>query len=137
MPRRIIRTATIAIATAALAAPAALARPDAPPAVAKTTLAAKHNQDARSPDATDAAAANPRDVRSPDAPHQGPWSSLASGPPSAPPNSRSQLTPKATTDPGLDWATITLGVAGSLLAVSAIAGIASRTRRTARARITA
>jgi hypothetical protein len=136
MPRRIIRTATIAIATAALAAPAALARPDAPPAVAKTTPAAKHNQDARSPDAIDAAA-NPRDVSSPDAPHQGPWSSLADGPPSAPPSSRPHLTPNATTDPGIAWATIALGIAGSLVAVGAIAGIASRTRRTARARITA
>src|SRR4051812_1728430 len=36
MPRRIIRTATTAIAIAALAAPTALARPDAPPAAAKT-----------------------------------------------------------------------------------------------------
>ena len=45
MPRRIIRTATTAIAIAALAAPTALARPaDMPPAVAKAAAAEQHKQ---------------------------------------------------------------------------------------------
>ena len=63
MTRSIIRTATIAIAIAALAAPTALARPDAPPAVTE----AEHKQDARSPDAIDAATQDEQDARSPDA----------------------------------------------------------------------
>ena len=45
MPRSIIRTATTAIAIAALAAPTALARPaDMPPAVAKAAAAEQHKQ---------------------------------------------------------------------------------------------
>jgi hypothetical protein len=38
---------------------------------------------------------------------------------------------------GVAWTTIGLGIAGSLLAIGAIAGITSRTRRTGRARIAA
>jgi hypothetical protein len=153
MTRSIIRTATIAIAIAALAAPTALARPDAPPAETKAA-AAKHSQHARSPDAIDAAA-NPRDVRSPDAPHQGPWSSLPGtsppaqelnptptkrlpGPPTWPVNPQ-PINPvpanhASNTGGGLDWTTIAIGVATGLLAIGAIA---SRTRRIGRARITA
>ena len=45
MPRSIIRTVTIAIAIAALAAPTAFARPaDMPPAVAKAAAAEQHKQ---------------------------------------------------------------------------------------------
>ena len=38
---------------------------------------------------------------------------------------------------GLDWTTIGLGIAGSLLAIGAIAGTTRRTRRTGRTRIAA
>jgi hypothetical protein len=135
MTRSIIRTATIAIAIAALAAPTALARPDAPPAVAKTTAAAKHKQDMRSADAIDAAtrpALASQDLRSADAIDAATRPALGSEP-----STRAATTPKASADRGIAWATIALGIAGSLLAVGAIAGIASRTRRTARARISA
>ena len=50
MTRSIIRTATIAIAIAALAAPTALARTDTPSSLA-LKAAAKQEQDARSPGA--------------------------------------------------------------------------------------
>ena len=38
---------------------------------------------------------------------------------------------------GLDWTTIGLGIAGSLLAIGAIAGMTRRTRRTGRTRLAA
>ena len=109
----ITRTATIALAAAALAAPTAIARPaDTPPAAA----AALQEQDLRSADAVDAATR----------PALG---SEASTP--------ADTAPTASVDRGIGWATIAIGIAGSLLAVGAIALIAGRTRRTARARITA
>jgi hypothetical protein len=120
MTRRIIRTATIAIAIAAFAAPTALARPaDMPPAVAKAAAATKHKQDARSAE-TDGFPTRPVIDR-----------------PSPPPNSRPHTTPTAPADPGIAWTTIAIGIAGSLLVIGVIAGITSRTRRTGRARITA
>jgi hypothetical protein len=129
MTRTIIRTATIALATAALAAPTALARPaDTPPSAA----AALQEQDLRSADATDAAtrpAPESQDLRTADAidaatrPGVGSQASV-----------RAHTTPRATADRGITWATIAIG---SLLAIGTIAGIAGRTRRTARARITA
>ena len=104
MSRSIIRTITTAIAIAALAAPTALARPADPPAV--TTV--EHKQDARSPDAIDAA------------------TRPALGSQANPPL---DATPQATADSGIAWTTIGIGVAAGLLAIGAIAGIASRTRR--------
>jgi hypothetical protein len=50
---------------------------------------------------------------------------------------RLDATPQATADSGIAWKTIGIGVAASLLAIGAITGIARRTRRTGRARITA
>ena len=125
MTRSIIRTATIAIAIAALAAPTALARPDAPPAVAKAT----HKQDGRSPDAIDAALSGKQNLRSPDAIDAATRPALGSQA-----NPPLDATPQATADPGPAWTTIGIGVGASLLAIAAIAGITSRTRR---ARITA
>src|SRR3954469_10065946 len=118
MPRRIIRTATTAIAIAALAAPTALARPDAPPAAAKTAAAA-NQQDVRSVN-TDGYPTRPVIDR-----------------PSAPPTDRPDITPTPVADDGTAWTTIAIGIAGTLVAISAIAGIPSRPRRTGRARITA
>ena len=113
MTRTIIRTATIALATAALAAPAALGRPaDTPPSAA----AAQQEQDLRSIDAIDAATR-------PAAASQA--------------STRADTTPKASADRDIAWATIAIGIAGSLLAIGTIAAIASRTRRTGRPRITA
>jgi hypothetical protein len=116
MTRRIIRTATTALAIAALAAPTALARPaDMPPSVAKATAAAQHEQAARS--ATS---------EYPTRPAQGEQA-----------NPRPEVPAQPIADRGIAWETIGLGIAGSLLALTAIAGIASRARRSGRARITA
>jgi len=126
MPRS-IRTITTAIAIAALAAPTALARPaDMPPAVAKAA-AATQQQDARS-GATDGYPERPVIDR-----------------PSAPPTARPDtaprpapdVTPKPVADDGIAWTTIAIGIAGGLLAIGAIAGITTRTRRTGRTRVTA
>ena len=126
MPRSIFRTATTAIAIAALAAPTALARPaDTPPAAAKAA-AATQQQDARS-GATDGYPQRPVIDR-----------------PSAPPTVRPDITPKPApdltpqpVDDGTAWTTIAIGIASTLLAIGAIAGTARRTRRTGRTRITA
>jgi hypothetical protein len=109
MTRTIVRTATIALATAALAAPTALARPDALP----PTASAQHSQSAR-PLAGNRFAARPILDRSPAQP------SRASSPP--------VTVSVAPADRGIDWATIAIGIAGSLLAVGAVAGDTNRTR---------
>jgi hypothetical protein len=125
------RIATITLAAAALAAPTALARPaDTPPASA----AAMQEQDLRSADATDAAtrpALESQDLRSADA-----VDAATQPAPGSQATTRAATTPTAAVDRGISWATIAIGIAGSLLAIGAVALIAGRTRRTARARIT-
>jgi hypothetical protein len=117
MPSSIIRTITTAIAIAALAAPTALASPaDTSPAVAKAAAAAaQHKQDVRSPDAVDAATRPP-----------------LAGPPTWPVNPQpitSAPTAKvADGGNGVAWATIGLGIAGSLLAIGGIATLSRRRR---------
>jgi hypothetical protein len=104
------RIATLALAAAALAAPTASARPvDMPPAVAQAAAAEQYEQPARAAEAD----GFPTRSSQPDATRQTP------------------------ADPGTNWATIAIGIAGGLLAVGAIALVAGRTRRTARARIAA
>jgi hypothetical protein len=115
MTRTILRTATIALATAALAAPTALARPDAN----TQPLAGGHP-------ATSHFATRPVLDR-----------------PSAPTNAQADnaTTARPVTvsiaDNGIDWTTIALGIAGSLLAVGTIAAITSHTRRARHPRIAA
>jgi len=110
------RTATIALAAAALAAPAASARPaDIPPVHDETTATAQDQQDLRSADAIDAATRTGLDPQA---------------------NARADTTPEASAEHGIAWRTIAIGIAVSLLALG-IAGITSRTRRTSRARISA
>ncbi len=108
MTRTIVRTATVALAIAALAAPTALARPDS----AVRTAPAQHLTAARP--ATDQFATRPILDRNPVQPDQ------ASSPP--------VTVSVAPTDRGIDWATIGIGIAGSLLAVGAIALITTRVR---------
>lgn len=118
MTRRIISTAVIAIATAALASPAALARPaDMPPAVAKAA-AEQQKQASEYP-------ARPIIDR-----------------PSYPPNKRAgeippvptaTIAPDAPADTGTSWIRIAAIAAGLL----AIGGIATGARRIGRSRITA
>ena len=126
MTRPLVRTATVALATAAFAAPSALARPDVSPPVAKPTVPAQHKQGARPAD-TNRFATRPVLDRPSTSPNSRPSR------PSSPPVTVSV----APADRGIDWATIGIGVGASLLAFGAIAGIAGRTRRSGRARVTA
>jgi hypothetical protein len=106
------RTATITLTAAALAAPTASARPaDMPPAVAKAAATEQHKQARRSADASGFPTRPVIDR------------------PSSPASSQPDATPQAPADPGTNWATIAIGIAGSLLAVGTIALITSRTRR--------
>jgi hypothetical protein len=121
MTRRIIRTITTAIAITALAAPTAFARPaDTPPAVAKAAAAATQQQAARSAAVSDY----------PPRPAQGEQANPR-------PDATTTTATKALAERDIAWTTIAIGIAGTLLAIGAIAGITIRTRRTARARITA
>jgi hypothetical protein len=116
MSRSIIGTAAIAIATTALAVPAALARPaETPPAVAKAAVVEQQRQ-ARLRRNADEFPTRPVIDR-----------------PSYPPNAQPTSTPD---DPGTSWITI-VGIAASLLAIGSVAAITTRTRRTHRTRITA
>jgi hypothetical protein len=110
MTRTLIRSTAIALAAAALTAPTALARPDAPAPVAKPAVShtGRHSAGA---------------------------SRFATRPvldrnPAQPSRPASPVTVSVTSaDTGIDWATIAIGIAGSLLAVGAIALITARMRR--------
>ena len=117
MTRTILRTVTIALVTAALAAPTALARPDA---VLRTATAqqTQHTQPAHP-------VAGSRFGRP----------ALDLDPAQTTPSSPPVTVSVTSADQGIDWATIGIGIAGSLLAVGAIAGITSRTRRSHHPRI--
>jgi len=134
-PRSICtRTATIALTAAALlAAPAASAQPiDMAPVHVETGVRASDSQDLRSADAIDAATRTTsasQDLRSADA-----IDAATRTAPESQANAQAD-TPKASAERGIAWTTI--AIAGSLLALGVIAAIASRTRRTARARISA
>jgi hypothetical protein len=133
------RTLVAALAAATLAAPSALAQPiDLHGAVAQPA-AKTTGQDLRSPDARDAAtrpgSALAQDVRHPRAGrgvtlrrHARPGERVQPQVITAP------STPAEQPGDGVDPATIGLGVAGSLLAVGALAAIANRTRRPQRRR---
>ena len=115
------RTATIAVAIAALAAPIASARPvDTPPAVAKSAPAAQHKQAGRSADVGDY----------PTRPAQGEQANPR-------PDATTTAATRSLAERDIAWMTIGIGVAGSLLAFGAIGGIVRRTRRGGRARVTA
>jgi hypothetical protein len=116
----ITRTATIALAIAALAAPTALARPDSmPPTVAKAAATAQPKQAERSAAVSDYPT--------------GPWQGEQAIPR---PETTTTAATQAPAERDIAWTTIGIGIAGSLLALGAIAGIVKRTRRSARARIT-
>jgi hypothetical protein len=160
MPRRTIRTITTAIAIAALAAPTALARPaDTPPADKAAAAqeqdlrhlraggeviddATKHEQDAPS---TDARSGMYTPAATPAVTYPSGTNDETARPQPDPPTWPTDPKPISPTsagnashgENGVDWTTIGLGIAGSLLALGAIAAITSRTRRTGRARIAA
>jgi hypothetical protein len=129
-----IRTLAAALAVAAVAAPGAQAKPAAEnPAQADmhaSTALAQPRQDLRSADARDAAKPHVR----------GPAMTPAPGQPTWPENPQVLIPPKTTqpaphADSGVDWVTIGIGVAGSVLAISGVVLVASRrSRRLQRAR---
>jgi hypothetical protein len=150
---RTTRTLAAALAIAALAVPAAQAKPatDMHASVAQAAAEAQAKQDLRSPDARDAAtqAQIKQDLRSADsrdaALHpRGPGqavnapgaTTVDSASVTSPPNPRAIApAPVAKVDDGIDWLTIGLGIAGSLLVVSGLAALNSR--RLHRPRVTA
>ena len=134
------RTLVAALAAASLAAPSALAQP----ADMHAGLAQPAKQDLRSPDTRDAAT-RPANARAQDLRHLRAGGDATTqaplpGPPTWPAHPQpisAPITAAPQRDDGIDAATIALGIAGSLLAVAAIAGIVNRTRRTQRQRATA
>lgn len=145
MTRRIISTISTAIAIVALAVPTALARPaDAPPkvTVAQPTQdesARGTNVGAYTPGAIPAVAYRSGGANTPDAAtshKQARHPYATSGYPTTrvQGDSRPATTPEAPADASIAWSLIGLGIAG-LLIITAIAGLASRTRRDGRARI--
>jgi hypothetical protein len=151
---RTTRTLAAALAIAALAVPAAQAKPatDMHASVAQAAAEAQAKQDLRSPDARDAAtqAQIKQDLRSADsrdaALHpRGPGqavnapgaTTVDSASVAAPANPRAIApAPVAKVDDGgIEWLMIGLGIAGSLLVVSGLAALNSR--RLHRPRVTA
>jgi hypothetical protein len=131
---RITRTLAAAVAICALAVPVASAQPADMHASTAIAAAKEHaKQDLRSPDTRDAAAAvsKQQDLRTPDARdaaihlHR---SGIVVGS-TAPAAAKPAPAPVApSSDDGIDWLTIGLGIAGSLFAVAGIALISSRRR---------
>jgi hypothetical protein len=125
------RTLTaVALAVAALAAPAAQAQPAdihasfaqaTAKANAQAAAKARNTLDLRTPDARDAA----RSPRSPVAPPQ----PVADPPGNPQPITLAPATRVTVGDEGIDWMTIGLGVACSLLAVGGLAARRSRRLR--------
>jgi hypothetical protein len=129
------RTLAATLAICALGAPVASASQPADMHASVAIAAAKERakQDLRSPDARDAATTPPargQDLRTPDARdaaihlHRsglvvGAPQPVAAKPAPAP-------APVAKADDGIDWATVVLGIAGSMFAVIGIALITSR-----------
>jgi hypothetical protein len=145
----ITRTATIALAAGALAAPTASARPaETPPAAAKAASADQHKQ-ARGPvSASTQSKQDPiADIHAPlarvaaaNARAQDPARRRLPGPPTWPVNPQPITPAHAVNNPassGVNPTTIGLGIAGSLLAIAGVAGLARRSRRVQRTRVTA
>ena len=134
-----------ALAALAIATPAAVAQPaDMHASTAYAAAQAQHRQDLRSPDAVDAAQKTRMPVNAPGAtavdsqsttvapaPGQPTW---ATNPKPIPPPSPVAA---SASDDGVDWATVGLGIAGTLLALGAIVAVTNRSRRIPRPRISA
>ena len=136
---------TAALATLAIATPAAVAQPaDMHAATAQAAAKAQQRQDLRSPDAIEAAQ-HPRKVQAVDAPGATVVDSQSSRTPVAPGQPTWAVNPQpippapapaaAHSDDGVDWATIGLGLAGTLIVLAGIAVLTARTRSTPRTRV--
>jgi hypothetical protein len=137
------RTLAAALAATAIAAPAATAQPaDMHASTVPAAAQAQRGQDLRSPDAIDAAvhprkpvnapgatAADSQSTINPVAPGQPTWAT--SPKPIAPPAPAAV----AHSDDGIDWTTIGIGIAGTLLALGGIVALTSRSRRLPRPRV--
>jgi mannose/fructose/N-acetylgalactosamine-specific phosphotransferase system component IIC len=129
----ITRTLAAALAICAIAAPVAAAQPaDMHASTAIAAAKERAKQDLRSPDARDAAATTApkgQDLRTPDARdaaihlHRSHLVVGATQPVAAKP---APAPVAKSTDDGIDWLTVGLGIAGSLFAVIGIALISSR-----------
>ena len=113
MTRSLLRTTAAAFATAALLAPAAVARPDAAPPARQAATVALHKGLHRAHG--DGFATRPVLDRNP----------VQADRPAPAPATVSVVS----ADHGISWVTIGIGIAGSLLAVGAVAFITDRTRR--------
>ncbi len=120
------RTLAAALAIAALAVPAAQAQPaDIHAPLARAAAEAQNKQDLRSADARDAAQ-HPRGATAVE-------SAVQPGPPTWPVHPQ-PLTPAPVAEvtdggTGIQWTTIGLGIAGSLLAVGGLAALTTRRSR--------
>jgi hypothetical protein len=135
-------TLAAALAATVIAAPAATARPaDMPPAGAQAAAPAQHRQDLRSPDAVDAARNPRKPVNAPGATAVGSQSTIPAVAPGQPtwatnpkPIPSAHAVQVSRSDDGVDWTTIGLGIAGTLVAFGGILALTSRTRRMPRTR---
>ena len=134
------RTLTVALAAAALAAPAASALPaDMPVSAGQASAPHEPRQDLRGERARDAAIHLPEDaplMHSRLAPFSGPASpghpsEAGNTVPLAPASDK----PLASSDDSVDWATLGLGVAGLVLFMGGVVALATRTRPTAGPRV--
>ena len=141
----ISKTLTAALAALAVATPAAVAKPvDMHASTAQAAAQARQGQDLRSPDAIDAAqhprkspvvvntpgasAVDSQAKTAPVAPGQPTWAVDPQPIPPAP------APAAATSDDGVDWTTIGLGIAGTLLVLGGIVAVTNRLRPTPRTR---
>jgi hypothetical protein len=125
----ISKTLAAALATMAIATPAAVAQPaDMHASTAQAAAQARQGQDLRSPDAIDAAT-HPRKAQAVNAPGATAVDSQSTTRPVAPPPAT------AKSDDGVDWTTIGLGIAGTLLVLGGIVAVTNRTRPTPRTRV--
>jgi hypothetical protein len=118
MTRTVLRSTVVALAAAALTAPAALAHTDPPSLLAKPAAPALRR--GLHPANASRLATRPVLDRNP-----------ADGNPAQPsrPSSPPVTVSVASAEKGIDWATIAIGIGGSLLGVGAIALITTRMRR--------
>ena len=136
---------TAALAALAIATPAAVAQPaDMHASTAQAAAEAQQRQDLRSPDAIDAAQ-HPRKTQAVDAPGATVVDSQSTRTPVAPGQPTWAVNPKpiapapapaaTQSDDGVDWATIGIGLAVTLIVLGGIAVLTTRTRSTARTRV--
>jgi hypothetical protein len=141
----ISKSLAAALAAMAIATPAAVAQPaDMHASTAQAAAQARQGQDLRSPDAVDAAT-HPRRAQAVNAPGATAVDSQSTTRPVAPGQPTWAVNPQpiapapapatAKSDDGVDWTTIALGIAGTLLVLGGIVAVTNRMRPTPRTRV--